>query len=117
MTPYSDKSKKWRELNKDSILQWKKKFDELLNRRAYEGWDAEKFEMEIGSSLSDQDLMDIWFFITSYVARSSPYSKSPLVKFYKDAINEIRDFGTVEPSRKRILLKSVETTRRKMSGK
>lgn len=116
MAPYSDKSKKWRENNQEIIQQWRKKFDELLNRRAYEGWDAEKFEMEIGSSLPDQDLRDIWFFITSYVARSSPYSKSPLVKFYKDAINEIRDFGTIESSRKRVLLKSIETTRRKMRG-
>ena len=117
MTPHSEKSKKWREDNKELILKWKKKFEELLNRRTQEWWNAERFEMEIGSSLEDQDLRDAWFFITFYVASSSPYSTSQLVKFYKDAINEIRDFGTLEPSRKRKLLRSVVTTRRKMHGK
>lgn len=117
MAPHSDKSKQWREKNKELVLKWKRKFDELLNRRAQEWWNAERLEMEIGSSLEDQDLRDAWFFITSYVARSSPYSKSPLVKFYKDAINEIRDFGTMEPSRKRKFLKSIATTRRKTHGR
>lgn len=114
---FSDKSKQWREENRDVVLRWKKKFEELLSRRAQEWWDTEKFEMEIGAALEDQQLRDIWYFITSYVSRSSPTSKSPLVKYYKDAINEIRDFGTMEPVRKKKLSKSVETTRRKMHGK
>ena len=116
MSPYSEKSKKWREHNKTNIELWKKKFDELLNRRTQEWWNAERFEMEMGSAIEDSDLRDAWFFITAYVARSSPYSKSPLVKFYKDAINEIRDFGTIETSRKNRLLRSVVTTRKKMHG-
>lgn len=70
--------------------------------------------MEIGSSLDDQDLRDIWFFTTSYVAR---YPKSSLSQFFSKAIEEIRTFGTLEPSQKRHLLKSIQTTRRKLNDK
>ncbi len=117
MAPYSEKSKKWREENKVHIEEWKGKFKELLNRRTQEWWNTERFEMEIGSSLSDAKLRDAWFFITYYVAKSTPYSKSQLVKFFKNAINEIIDFGILEPSRKRKLLKSVATIRRKTHGR
>src|SRR3989338_4757112 len=111
MSPHSEKSKKWREDNKENILRWKRKFDELLNQRVHEWWNEEKLEMEIGSALEDQELTDIWFFATSYVAR---YPRSNLSHFFSKAIEEIKFFGNLEPSRKRHLLKSIKTTRRKM---
>lgn len=114
MAPHSDRNKKWREQNKEVISHWKKKFDELLDRRSHEWWDEDKFEMEIGNALQDQDLRDIWFFVTSYVSR---YPRSNLSQFFSKAIEEIKTFGTIEPYKKRHLVKSIETTRRKMSGK
>lgn len=70
--------------------------------------------MEIGNALEDQELKDIWFFVTSYVGR---YPRSNLSKFFSEVIDEIKDFGTMEPLRLKRVLKSVETTRRKMDGR
>ena len=114
MSPYSETSKLWRERNKALIALWKRKFQDLLERRRIESWDTEKFEMEIGNALGDQELKDVWFFVTSYVAR---YPASKLSKFFSEVIDEIKDFGTMEPLRLKRVLKSVETTRRKMDGR
>ena len=112
--PHSNKSKNWRENNQNIILKWKKKFNELLDRRAHEWWDEEKFQMEIGNALEDQALKDIWFFAIFYISR---YPRSSLSQFFSKAVEEIKNFGTLEPSRKNHLLKSTQTTRRKMNVK
>lgn len=114
MAPYSEASKLWRERNKDLIALWKRKFQDLLERRRIESWDTEKFEMEIGNALEDQKIKDIWFFVTFYVVR---YPRSNLSKFFSEVVDEIKDFGTMEPLRLKRVLKSVETTRRKMDGR
>lgn len=114
MSPYSEKSKLWREQNKELIAQWKKKYEELLDRRRFEWWNQEKFDGEIGSALPNVELQDIWFFVTSYAAS---HPSSHLGFFYAMAAEEIKTYGTIELSRLRRIQKSIQTTRRKKYGK
>jgi hypothetical protein len=43
MAPYSEKSKQWRENNKDAILEWQKKIADL-NIRDHRLWDDRTIE-------------------------------------------------------------------------
>lgn len=113
MTPYSDTSKRWREKNKESISEWQKTIADLRNLGNLENWSYERLEMEIAQRL-DTELRKIWDFSLMY---SLKYKKSNLSKFFGSALSEIRDYGTIEPSRRRRLLKAIETTGRKMYGK
>ena len=113
MTPYSYRSKSWREQSKESITAWQKQITDLRNLSNLENWTSERFEIEIAQRL-DADLRKIWDFGSKYSRR---YRKSQLGQAFKKALVEIIDYGTIEPSRKRGLLKAIETTRRKMHGK
>lgn len=113
MAPYSEKSKQWREKNKESIADWRKTIEDLRNLANLENWSYERLDMEIAQRL-DTDLRKIWDFSLMY---SLKYKKSNLGKFFGSALTEIRDYGTIELSRKKRLLAASETTRRKMHGK
>ena len=47
MPPDKEKSKAWREKNKDAIVQWREKMEELRNQSAAENWHYERMEMEV----------------------------------------------------------------------
>ena len=113
MAPYSEKSKQWRRNNEASIVKWRKTVEELRNLANLENWTYERLDIEIAQRL-DTDLRKIWDFSLKYSTR---YKKSRLSKFYGSTLSEIRDYGTIEPLRKRQLFKAIETTRRKIHGK
>lgn len=113
MAPYSEKSKQWRAHNKESIEKWQETVADLRNLANLENWTYERLDIEIAQRL-DTDLRKIWDFSLKYSMR---YKKSSLGKFFGTALTEIRDYGTIEPSRKERLLKAIETTRRKWHGK
>ena len=113
MAPYSDGSKLWRQQNKDSVQKWQTEMNDLRNLANLENWTHERLDIEVAQRL-DTDLRKIWEFCYRYTAR---YRGSNLAKFFGEALAEIREYGTLEPSRKRRLLKAIETTGRKMHGK
>jgi hypothetical protein len=113
MAPYSDQSKRWREQNQESIRQWQAEIADLRHLGNLENWTAERLEIEIAQKL-DADLRTIWDFASRYSRR---YKKSKLGQFFKKALVEIIDYGIIEPSRKKHLLRSIETTRRKMNAR
>ena len=105
-----ERNKWWREQNKEFIAQWRKKMDELRAWGYSENWHEERMEMEI-AQLLDKELRNIWDFGLLYIYRTKSGS---LREAFVDAIREIREYGTIEPYWKNHLLKSIETTRRKM---
>jgi len=111
--PYSDKSKRWREENKASVDAWRKTIEDLRQLANLENWAYERLEIEIAQRL-DRELREIWDFGSWY---SKKYPKSEFGLFLKKAVAEIVDHGTIEPSRKKRLLRAIETTRRKMHDK
>ena len=113
MAPYSEKSKRWREENHKFILEWRRKIDDLRNLGNLENWTHERLEIEI-AQLLDSDLRKIWDFANMC---TSHYRTSKLSEYFGRALAEIRDYGTIELSRKNKLLKSIERTRRKMYGR
>ena len=76
-----------------------------------ENWHEERMEIETAQFLVDNDLRIIWDFALFYTHRTKT---GRLRQEFVDVLSEIREYGTVEPSRKIRLLKSIETTRRKM---
>ena len=109
MSPYSKTSIDWREQNKEAVEQWKKKYQEIIAQSRQEWWSTEQLETEIGASLGDQELRDIWFFARWYIGSH----RSPLANFFGETMKELKNFGTLEPARKRRIMKSIATTRRK----
>lgn len=113
MAPYSEKSKQWREKNKEPIEKWQETVADLRNLANLENWTYERLETEI-AQLLDSDLRKIWDFASMYASR---YRKSNLGEFFSYVVTEVIDYGTIEPSRKESIRKAIETTRRKMYGK
>jgi len=105
-----EKSKAWREKNKDAIVQWRKKMEELRNQSSAENWHYERMEMEV-AQLLDKELREIWDFGIYYTGRTKSGS---LRQAFVDALYEIREYGTLEPQWKRQLLGAIQTTKRKM---
>ena len=105
-----ERNKWWREQNKESIAQWRKKMDELRGWGYAENWNYERLEIET-AQLLDQNLRVIWDFASYYRSRTK---SGTLRKTFLDALHEINEYGTIEPQWKRELIKAIETTRKKM---
>jgi hypothetical protein len=105
-----EKSRTWREKNKDAVILWRRKMEELRNLSIAENWHYERMEMEV-AQLLDKELREIWDFGTYYTGRIKSGS---LRQAFVDALYEIREYGTLEPQWKRQLLGAIQTTKRKM---
>lgn len=106
----NEKSRQWRHLHHQKIQEWRERIQELGRWANLERWTYERFDMELGQLL-DQDLREIWFFAGFYVSRTKAGS---LRKTFVDAIREIREYGTIEPSLKKRLLRAIQATKRKL---
>ena len=73
-------------------------------------WSTEKFKQEIGSSLPEAELRDLWFFSSHYTWR---HHKGILTEKFKQILRDLKEFGTLEPWKKRKFLKTMESLRRR----
>lgn len=113
MSPYSERSKQWREKNKEFIVEWQKKVDDLRNLGNLENWTYERLEIEIAQQLPS-NLRKIYDFALSYIRR---YKTGRFREYMAETAKEILDHGTIEPSRLDRLKKSIETAVRRMNEK
>lgn len=111
MAPYSDKSKRWREKNKENVKTWRELVGELRNLANLENWSYEKLEIEIAQKLHPK-LREIFDFASSYARE---HKSGKFRKLMADVDAEIIEFGTVEPSRFYSIKKAIEGAKRRMN--
>lgn len=113
MAPYSDKSKKWRENNKEVVNKWRVQVDELRNLANLENWSYERLEIEIAQKLHPK-LREIYDFASSYARR---YKSGKFRKMMAEAAAEIAEFSTIEPSRFYTLKRAIKGAQRRIDEK
>ncbi len=101
----------WRAKQITLIERWQIKMKELRLQSLDEGWNEDKFEMEMVPFIESQVLSDVFIFAKNYVFR---YKTGKFRSLMVEAYREIRDFGTIEPMRLDFLKRRIEVARRKM---
>ena len=99
----TQKTKVWREKNKDSIQLWRKKMDELIARSYGENWSHERYEMEVMQHIENQKMREVFLFAKNYIAR---YKTGKFRSLMAETYQEIIDYGVIEPSRLNFLKKT-----------
>ena len=112
MSPYSERSKQWRQLNKSSIVEWQNKIADLRNLGNLENWTYERLEIEIAQRLPS-GLRKIYDFALSYIRK---YKRGNFREYIAGVAKEILDYGTIEPERLIRIQKAIQTTIRRMHG-
>src|SRR3989338_2611570 len=107
----SKRTLEWRDKQKGYIERWKKTILELRSRSFLERWNEDKYEMELLQCLENQTLKDVFIFTKNYVMRV----KSGKFRTLMTEVNrEIKECGTVEPSRLNFLKHRIEIVKEKM---
>ncbi|HBQ21004.1 MAG: hypothetical protein A2Z91_09120 [Deltaproteobacteria bacterium GWA2_38_16] len=107
----SKRTLEWRDKQKGYIERWKKTILELRSRSFLERWNEDKYEMELLQCLENQTLKDVFIFAKNYVMRV----KSGKFRTLMTEVNrEIKECGTVEPSRLNFLKHRIEIVKEKM---
>ena len=91
----SKRTLEWRTKNSAAIFEWRQKIADLRNLSNLESWSYEKLEIEIAQLLHPK-LREIYDFATSYSRR---YKKGPFKQYMDEAVAEIVEYGSIEPSR------------------
>jgi hypothetical protein len=109
----SKRTLEWREKNKEKIAEWRQRVQERRDLANLENWSYERLEIEIAQLLYPK-LRVIYDYAINYTRR---HKSGQFRELMANAVAEISEFGTIEPSRFNAINKAIEGAKRRINAK